>query len=82
MLKLTPFRETTSVQEVLQEHSIEMLMSLMKAKFSLLPEIAQDIEARLEQLPLAKLEDLFKDILVLDTLEQLRQWIENRLPQD
>ena len=81
MLRLTPLRETTSVQEVLQEHSIEMLMKQIQIKLQPSAEVRETIEANLEKLPLPSLEDLFDHILALDTLEQLQQWIDSYLPE-
>lgn len=81
MLRLTPFRETASVQEVLKEDRVEMLTRQIQVKFDLAPELLGPITTDLQKLDLTTLEVLFKQILRLDTLEQLEHWITDHLPK-
>lgn len=81
MLRLTPLRETASVQEVLKEDRVELLASQIQVKFNLAPEMLEPITADLKKLDLATLEVLFKQIFRLDTFEQLEYWIADHLPK-
>ena len=81
MLRLTPFRETASVQEVLKEDRVEMLANLIQVKFALKPELVEQIQVDLQKLDLATLEVLFKQILRLETFEQFEYWIADHLPK-
>ncbi|MEZ4726092.1 MAG: DUF2887 domain-containing protein [Caldilineaceae bacterium] len=81
MLRLTPLRETASVQEVLKEERIEILVSQIEVKFGISPEMADEVEANLMQLDMNALKALFKQLLRLDTFEQLELWISDHLPE-
>jgi hypothetical protein len=81
MLRLTPLRETASVQEVIKEGRVELLASQIQVKFNLAAEMLEPITADLKKLDLATLEVLFKQILRLETFEQLEYWIVDHLPK-
>jgi len=81
MLRLTPFRETDSVQEVLKEERIEILRSQIEVKFGISPEMADEVETNLMQLDMNALKALLKQLLWLDTFEQLELWISDHLPE-
>ncbi|MFN8487600.1 MAG: DUF2887 domain-containing protein [Caldilineaceae bacterium] len=81
MLRLTPFRETASAQEVLKEERVEMLTTLIKIKFNLLPEMTEPIVADLEKLNMPTLKALVEQILCIETFEQLERWIADHLPK-
>lgn len=81
MLRLTPLRETASVQEVLKEERIEILVSQIEVKFGISPEMADEVETNLMQLDMNALKALFKQLLRLDTFEQLELWISDHLPE-
>jgi len=81
MLRLTPLRETTSFQEALKEDRVERLTEQIQVKFELLPELLEPITADLQKLDMPTLGVLFKQILRLDTFEQLEHWIADHLPK-
>ncbi len=82
MLKLTPFEETTAGREILQDDRVKMLTELTQAKFSLSSETLQEITGDLRKLSLESLEDLFKAIFSIKTVEQLEIWIDERIPKN
>lgn len=81
MLRLTPLRETTSVQELLKEDRIETLLNLIEVKFGLSPEMAEKFTADLAQLDINTLKALLRQLLRLETLEQVQFWITDHLPE-
>lgn len=81
MLRLTPFHETESFREALKEERIETLLSQIEVKFSTSPETAETVAANLAQLDLNALKALFRQLLRLDTFEQLELWITDHLPE-
>jgi predicted transposase/invertase (TIGR01784 family) len=80
MLRLTPFHETASFLEAQKEDRIETLVGMIEVKFAVSPEMAEDIAADLAQLDTNVLKVLFKQLLRLDTFEQLKFWISDHLP--
>lgn len=80
MLRLTPFHETASFLEAQKEDRIETLLGQIEVKFAISPEMAEDIKADLAQLDTNVLKALFKQLLRLDTFEQLKFWISDHLP--
>ena len=80
MLRLTPLRETESVQEVLKEERVDLLMMMIGAKFPLSAELNKGLRIDLATLPMDTLQILFPQILQIDSLEQLEQWIGDHLP--
>lgn len=81
MLRLTPLRETESVQEVLKEERVDLLMMMIGNKFSLSDALNQALRADLSTLPMSALQMLFPQMLHINSLEQLEQWIADRLPK-
>jgi hypothetical protein len=81
MLNLVPLRELPSVQEVIQEDRVSLLLRLMKHKFRSAEKNLSQIIPRLQQLTLNDLEQLFDKILTFRTLKQLNQWIDQRLAE-
>lgn len=75
MLQLTPLRETASVQEVLKEERIEALYDQIQEKLMLSDEIMAVVQDELMKLDMESLKALRRQILHLDTLEQLENWI-------
>ena len=75
MLQLTPLRETASVQEVLKEERIEALYDQIQEKLMLSDEIMAVVHDELMKLDMESLKALRRQILHLDTLEQLENWI-------
>ena len=81
MLRLTPFHETESFREALKEERVETLVSMIEVKFGISPETAETVAADLKQLDLNILKTLFRQLLRLDTFEQLKFWISDHLPE-
>lgn len=82
MLKLTPLRETSSVQEVIKEELVGLLTRHIQRKFTLSEALTADLIVALERLEANQLEALFDQILDIDTYEVLEQWIDKRLPAE
>jgi len=81
MLRLTPLRETTSVQEVLQEEHVAILTRQIQKKFALSAEMSAAINTDLQQLDLATLRTLLDLIFDINSVEQLETWISSHLPR-
>ena len=81
MLRLTPFREIASVQQVLKEDRIELLLNQIEVKFNISPEQAETIASNLAQLDMNVLKALIRQLLRLETFEQLEFWIDDHLPE-
>lgn len=75
MLRLTPFRETDSVKEVIKEERIGILSVLIQAKFPVSPEIMATIQDELQQLTVETLMLLASQLIHIPTIEQLEVWI-------
>lgn len=80
MLHLTPLRETASVQEVLKEDRVDMLMRQIQTKFSLSAELRQALSTDLFELDMEALKTLIEQILRINSVEELEQWIAEHLP--
>lgn len=81
MLRLTPLRETTSGQELVKEERIDLLLNQIEVKFGLSSETKEVVAADLAQLDLNVLKALIRQLLRLDTFEQLEIWITDHLPE-
>lgn len=75
MLRLTPLRETESVQEVLKEERVALLMMMIGDKFTLSDELSKGLHTDLNILTMDTLQTLFTQIRHIDSLEQLERWI-------
>ena len=80
MLRLTPLRETASVQEVLKEDRVDMLTAQIQDTFKLSDKLVTTVRTDLEKLNADTLYLLIRQILHLDTLEALEQWIADHQP--
>jgi len=85
MLNLTPFRETTSYKEALQEDlqqdRIGLLIKQINRKYHFARSTLVKLDARLRQLTLKDLEDLFMEIVDMVSLREINAWVNARLPQ-
>lgn len=81
MLELTPLRETPSFQEEIFEITIELLLKQIKRKYRFADSTIDKLDARLHQLTLKDIEDLFEDIVDLTTLGEINAWLSARLPK-
>jgi len=81
MLRLTPFHETESFREALKEDRVETLLSQIEVKFGISPETAETVAADLARLDMNALNALIRQLLRLDTFEQLQFWITDHLPE-
>lgn len=75
MIRLTPFAETSSGQELIKNERVKTLIRLVTRKFSLSPELAASIQVELNKLELETLQHLLEQVLDLDAVERLEQWI-------
>lgn len=75
MLNLTPLEETKDGKELLKNHSVNMLAEMTQEKFTLSSQTREEVCTNLSKLPLENLEDLFRHIIAMETLDQLNQWI-------
>lgn len=82
MLRLTPFRETEGVKEVLKEEHAYLLADQAQAKFDLSNEARETLRLELFKLDDSSLRALNRQMLRIDTLEQLEIWITDHLPAD
>jgi hypothetical protein len=80
MLQLTPLKETGSVQEILHEDRVELLIKQIRHKFHFAESTIEKLAMRLRQLTLQDLDALFEDILDIRTLRELNVWIDEHLP--
>lgn len=80
MLRLRPLVETISGQELLKEERVEALGEQIQEKLSVADEIIVTLQQDLQKLDLESLKLLRRQILHVDTLEQLEQWITEHLP--
>lgn len=81
MLRLRPLRETLSGQELVKEERIDLLLNQIEVKFSLSPETTAAVATDLARLDMNALKALFRQLLRLDTFEQLELWISDHLPE-
>jgi phosphoenolpyruvate-protein kinase (PTS system EI component) len=80
MIRLTPLAETVSGQELLKEERVMTLTALMRAKFAISEEVLAAIAIDLQKLDLNSLKALIEQILHIETLEQLEQWLAEHQP--
>lgn len=78
-IRLTPLRETASFQELLKEEQVKLLLLLIESKFTLSDTRGGALCAELTNLSMGTLQALFPQMLNIDSLEQLEQWITDRL---
>jgi hypothetical protein len=81
MLRLTPLEETASGQELLKNERVETLTELIQLKFVLSPGMVEAITADLQKLDLESLKALLRQILKIETIEQLESWIKDHLSE-
>lgn len=82
MLRLTPLEETASGQELLKNERVETLTELIQLKFVLSPGMKEAITVDLQKLDLESLKALLRQILKIETIEQLESWIKDHLPEN
>lgn len=80
MLRLTPLEETISGQELIKNERVTILTRQITRKFALSPELAAALQIELNKLDLQPLQRLLDQILDIETLEQLEQWLADALP--
>lgn len=73
MIRLTPLRETESVQEMLKEDRVKILTRQVARKFSLSPEVVDTVQAKLDILDAESLAQLLDQIIDIDTFAQFQQ---------
>lgn len=75
MIRLTPLHETASFQELLKEERVNLLLLLIESKFALSDALREGLRVDLANLPMGALQMLFPQMLHIDSLTQLEQWI-------
>ena len=80
MIRLTPLRETESVQELIKDERVKTLTRLIAQKVSLSLEVVEAIRIELDKLDVDTLEHLLDQILAFDTFEQVEQWVATNSP--
>lgn len=80
MLRLTPLEETISGQELIKNERVNTITRQVTRKFALSSELAEAIQLELEKLDLDTLRLLLDQILEIDAVEQLEQWIADHQP--
>ena len=73
MIRLTPFAETISVQELIKDDRVKTLTRQVARKFSLSPEVVDTIQAELDRLDADSLVQLLDQIIDIDTFERFQQ---------
>lgn len=81
MLRLTPFHETESFKEAMKNERIDIALNMIEVKFGVSPEKLATLAANLALLDLNTLKALIKQLMRLETLEQLDYWIDDHLPE-
>lgn len=79
MLRLTPLEETIDGKELIQNERIRVLMVLVRSKFSLSRGQAENVATSLGKLDMTALLILAEDILDMETIDELEEWIKDRL---
>ncbi len=80
MIRLTPLEETISGQELIKHEPVKTLTRLVTRKFSLSPELTVSTQLELNKLDLETLQHLLDQVLDIDAVEQLEQWIAAHQP--
>lgn len=80
MLRLTPLEETISGQELIKNERVNTVIRQVTRKFALSSELAEAIQLELEKLDLDTLRLLLDQILEIDAVEQLEQWLADHQP--
>ena len=80
MIRLTPLHETASFQELLKEERVTLLLLLIESKFTLSDVARKGLCTDLANLSMDTLQILFPQILHIDSLVQLEQWVADHLP--
>jgi predicted transposase YdaD len=81
MLRLTPFKETRSYRESLQEDVVGLLTKQIKRKFKFAESTMIRLQERLQKLTLKDLEELFEEIIDMMTLREINAWVSARTPR-
>lgn len=69
------------MQEVLKEERVMLLTRQIRRKFSLSGKRIDVVNRELQKLDMKSLQELFDQVLEINTIEQLERWIANRLPK-
>lgn len=80
MIRLTPLHETDSFREGFKEEHIKTLIELVQERYEPSAESVEALRSDLQQLSLEEVKAVYMQFFRLDTLEQLRNWVVERLP--
>ncbi|MEZ4735160.1 MAG: DUF4351 domain-containing protein [Caldilineaceae bacterium] len=76
MLQLTPFKETKSFREAAHEELTDLLLRQIKRKYRFGDRTLAQLARRFQQLSLENLEALFEEMIDMQTLGQLNEWLD------
>ncbi len=75
MLRLTPLRETESVQEVLKEEWLDVLIPMIRRQFVISDEVQEALLRDLQTLAADRLKALIPILWEINSVESLERWI-------
>lgn len=80
MIRPMPLAETISGQELIKDERVKTLTHLVTRKFTLSLERVAVIQPTLDKLDLATLQRLLDQVLDIDSVEELEEWIADHYP--
>ncbi len=86
MLRLAPFEEmptfVKTYERKLHEKFVDLLSRQVKRKYRFADSTMAKLNARLQKLPVADLEELFEEIIEMTTLREINAWVSARTPKE
>lgn len=80
MIRLTPFAETISGQELIRNDRLSILMQQIRYKFKPSDELAENISHEVKRLDLASLKEIILQMFDIYTIEELETLIAVHTP--
>ena len=80
MLRLTPLRETESVQEVLKEEWLDVLLPMIRRQFAISEKVQAALLHDLQTLGADQLKALVPILWEITSIEGLERWIAEQSP--
>ena len=75
MIRLTPFAETISGQELIKNEHLDLLTTLVQDKFTLSDQQIETVRTDLEKLGLDELKLLIRQILHFAAFKEFEDWV-------
>ena len=79
MLRLIPLEETIDGKELMHDYGVELLFTLIRKRFILTEAELEDLGDDLNRLDVVDQKDLMENILEIETLVELFDWLEERI---